>query len=81
MKKGPVINYLKCDGVVGWLASGPLGDWPIYTVNVDIFVCIDSSVFMKMGNFACIKIHVLSIIDSFGYYKSNFQGVHIFADI
>ena len=39
------------------------------------------SVFMKMGNFACINIRVLSIFDSLGIYKSNFRGVHIFADI
>ena len=31
-----------------------------------------------MGNLACIKIRLLSIIGSLGYYKSNFQGVHIF---
>ena len=34
-----------------------------------------------MDNFACIKIRVLNITGSLGYYKSNFQGVHIFADI
>ena len=34
-----------------------------------------------MGNFACIKIYVLSIIVSLGFYKSNFRGVHIFADV
>ena len=32
-----------------------------------------------MDNFACIRIRVLS--RSLGYYKSNFQVVHIFADI
>ena len=32
---------------------------------------------MKLRNFVCIKIHVLCIIGSIGYYKSNFQGVHI----
>ena len=52
-----------------------------YTVNVDIFACIDFRGFMKLGNFACIKICVLCIIGSIGYYKSNFRGVHIFADI
>ena len=36
---------------------------------------------MKMGNFVCIKIRVLSIISSLGSYQSNFRGVHIFADI
>ena len=46
-----------------------------------IFLCIHFRGFMKMGNFACIKIHVLSIISSLGYYKSNFRGVHIFADV
>ena len=34
-----------------------------------------------MGNFACIEIRVLSVIGSLGYYKSNFRGVHNFADI
>ena len=42
-------------------------------MNVDIFACINFRVFMKMGNFACIKICVLSIFDSLGYYKSYFQ--------
>ena len=32
-----------------------------------------------MDNFACIRIPVLSI--TLGYYKSNFQVVHIFADL
>ena len=32
----------------------------IYTVNVDIFTCINFREIMKMGNFACNKIHVLS---------------------
>ena len=31
------------------------------TVDVDIFACIDFRGFMKMDNFACIKIRVLSI--------------------
>ena len=35
----------------------------------------------EMGNFACIKIHVLSINGSLGFDKSNFRGVHIFTDI
>ena len=35
-------------------------------VNVDIFACINFRDFMKMGNFACIKIHVLCIIGSLG---------------
>ena len=34
-----------------------------------------------MGNFACIKIRVLSIIGSLGYIKSNFRGVHNLTDI
>ena len=51
------------------------------TVNVDIFACINFLGFIKMGNFVCIKIRVISIIGSLGYYKSNFRGVHIFADI
>ena len=52
-----------------------------YTVNVDIFACIHFRGFMKLGNFACIKIRVLCMIASIGYYKSNFRGEHIFADI
>ena len=36
----------------------------LITVNVDIFACIIFRVFMKMGNFTCIKIHVLCIIGS-----------------
>ena len=48
-----------------------------YTVNVDIFTCINFHVFIKMGNFSCIKIRVLSIFDSLGCYKSYFRGVHI----
>ena len=51
----------------------------MYTVN--IFVHIHFRRFMKMGNFACIKIYVLSIIGYFCYNKSNFPGVHISADI
>ena len=58
------------------------------TVNVDIFAYRDVRGFMKMGNLACIKILVsgikilvLGIIGYLGFYKSNFQGVYIFADI
>ena len=50
------------------------------TVNVAIFACIHFRRSMKMGNFACTKIPVLSIIGSLGYYEGNFRGVHIFAD-
>ena len=50
-------------------------------VNVDIFACINVRGFMKMGNFACIKISVLCMIGSLGLYKCNFLGVHIFGDI
>ena len=53
----------------------------IATVIVDIFACINFRGFMKLGNFACIKIRVLCKIGCIGYYKSNFRGVHIFADI
>ena len=52
-----------------------------YTVNVDIFACINFHEFAKMGNFACIEIRVLSATGSIGYYKSNFRGVHIFPHI
>ena len=51
------------------------------TVNVDIYACINFRGSLKMGNFACTKIRVLSIIGSLAYYKSNFRGVHIFAGI
>ena len=51
------------------------------TVNVDIFACINFCGFMKLGNFACIKIRVLCIIGSIGFNKCNFRGVHIFSDI
>ena len=51
------------------------------TVNVDISVCIHFRGFMKMGNFACIKIRVLSTNNSLGYNDSNFHSVYIFADI
>ena len=34
-----------------------------------------------MGVFAWIKIRVLRIVDSLGYHKSNFHGVHIFANL
>ena len=34
-----------------------------------------------MGNFACIKIRVISTKDSLGYNDSNFHGVYIFADV
>ena len=30
--------------------------WSSHNVNVDIFACINFSEFMKIGNFACIKI-------------------------
>ena len=49
----------------------------LYTVNVDIFACINFRGFEKMGNFACINIRVLGATGSI--YKSNFRGVHIFA--
>ena len=52
-----------------------------FTVNVDIFVCINFRGFMKMGIFTCITIRFLCIISSLGYYKNNFRGVHILADI
>ena len=50
-------------------------------MNVDIFACKHFRGFMKKGIFACIKIRVLSIIGSLACYKSNFRGVHIFADV
>ena len=51
------------------------------TVNVDIFTRINFRGFMKMGNFTCNEICVLSMTSSLGYYKSNFRWVHIFVDI
>ena len=45
-----------------------------YTVNVDIFACINFHGFMKMGSFAFIKICVLIIIGSLSYYKSIFEA-------
>ena len=51
------------------------------TVNVDFFACINFRGFMKMGNFTYIKICVLSMTSSLGYYKSNFRWVHIIVDI
>ena len=51
----------------------------INTLNVDIFACIHFCGFMKIGNFACIKIRSLTC--SLGYSKSNFQEVHIFSRI
>ena len=44
------------------------------TVNIDIFACLSFRGIMKMGNFACIQIRVLSITGSLGYQKSNFCG-------
>ena len=44
------------------------------------FACIHFHGFMKIGTFACIRIRVLSITDTLGYCKSNFQGVNNFAD-
>ena len=38
------------------------------TVNVDIVTCINFRGFMKMGNFACINISILSNIGSLGYH-------------
>ena len=45
-----------------------------YTVNVDIFACINIQEFMKVGNFVCIKICVLSITVSLWYKKVIFNG-------
>ena len=36
------------------------------------YVCLHFHRFMKMGNFACIKIRDLSITASLGYHTSNF---------
>ena len=50
-------------------------------MNIDIFACVYTRGFMKMGNFACIRICVLIITGSLGYDKSNFHGVNIFVYI
>ena len=34
-----------------------------------------------MDNFTWIKIHILRMIGSLGFYKSDVHGVHIFFDI
>ena len=47
-------------------------------MNVDNFACMNFRGFMEIGNFACIKIRVLGSTGSLGFYKCNFQGVHIF---
>ena len=60
-------------------SQAPLGLWyNTHTVNVDIFACINFRGFMKMGNFACIKIRVFSTNDSLGYNDSNFHSVYIY---
>ena len=41
----------------------------LYTVNVDIFECIDFQGFMTMVNFACVKTPVSSIT---GYYQNKY---------
>ena len=51
------------------------------TVNVDIFAGINFHGFLKMGNIACIKIHVFSTSGSLGYHTCNFHSTYIFADI
>ena len=47
---------------------------------VDIFACIHFHRFMKMVNFACIKIRVLCMIGSLGYINVIFE-VYIFSRI
>ena len=61
--------------------SSIYGEYNMIYCERRIFVCIDVRGFMKMDNFACIKIPVLSIFGSLGYYKSNFRGEHIFKGI
>ena len=51
----------------------------LYTVNVDIFACINFRGFDKMGNFARIKIRVFSILCSLSYDKCIFHVEYIFA--
>ena len=52
-----------------------------YTVNVDIFECINFREFVKICNFAGIYIRVLDNIASKRHDKNYFLVVHIFADI
>ena len=42
--------------------------------NVDIFACIHFRKFIKTGNFACIKIHVLGATGFLGYNRGFFEG-------
>ena len=49
------------------------------TVNVDIFASIHFRGFMKMGNFACIKIRVFSTNDSLDYNDGNFHRVYVYS--
>ena len=51
------------------------------TLNIDIFVCIHFRGFMKMGNFAWIKIRSLRKTPSIGYHKRKFRSVYIFSRI
>ena len=68
-----------------YLYSIPQGGLPLVevqnTVNVDIFACRNFPVFTKMDNFTWIKIPILRMIGSLGFYKSDVHGVHIFFDI
>ena len=50
-------------------------------MNVAIFACITFREFEKMGNFAWIYVRVFNVTGSLYRNKSNFHGVHIFADI
>ena len=47
-------------------------------MNLDIFAYINFRGFMKIDNFARIKICALSITGSIGYYKINFHSSRIF---
>ena len=49
----------------------------LYTVNVDSFACIHFRRFMKIDNFAWIKI-ISIIVDSLCYHKSDFHGVNYY---
>ena len=77
------LSFIILSGLVGFRGGGILGRGSGFgdTVNVDIFACINFRGFVKMGNFACIKIRIFSTEDSLGYNDSNFHSVYIFADI
>ena len=82
MIKPHIFSHMWC---TTFMLAVPFGGTPLlsflHTVNIDIFACINCRGFMKIDNFAWIKIRVFSTNDSLGYNDSNFHSVYIFADI